>query len=124
VLQNLIEARQTFIKIRELLRKMSDLAEVPIEPKEQTEILDASMDVPGVLLAGVPGGKFLHITILYSILIKTHSKIAGGYDALFCLVIGTETKLKLEQCWSNFTGLRACPLLAKNADFGIQVERQ
>lgn len=35
---------------------MGRLAGVPIEPKEQTTILDATMALPGVLMAGVPGG--------------------------------------------------------------------
>ena len=44
---------------------MSRLAGVPIEPEEQTRLLDACNAVPGVIMAGVPGGRFmvLHLTI-------------------------------------------------------------
>lgn len=36
---------------------MSELSQVPIEPPEQTRLLDACMNVEGVAMAGVPGGK-------------------------------------------------------------------
>lgn len=35
---------------------MGNAAGVPIEPPEQTAILDATIALPGVLVAGVPGG--------------------------------------------------------------------
>jgi phosphomevalonate kinase len=35
---------------------MSDKSSVPIEPSEQSKLLDACMDCPGVIMAGVPGG--------------------------------------------------------------------
>lgn len=37
--------------------EMGTSAGVPIEPPEQTAILDATLAIPGVLLAGVPGGR-------------------------------------------------------------------
>jgi hypothetical protein len=39
---------------------MGELAQVPIEPPEQTELVDATMAIPGVLIAGVPGGLDRH----------------------------------------------------------------
>ena len=39
---------------------MSTLSGVPIEPAEQTRLLDACSAVPGVLGGGVPGGRSLH----------------------------------------------------------------
>lgn len=36
--------------------EMGNAAGVPIEPPEQTAILDATLAIPGVLVAGVPGG--------------------------------------------------------------------
>ncbi|KAI9216851.1 ribosomal protein S5 domain 2-type protein [Blastocladiella britannica] len=47
------------------MREMGESASVPIEPMEQSTLLDACMSVPGVLGAGVPG--------------------AGGYDAIYVL---------------------------------------
>jgi phosphomevalonate kinase len=35
---------------------MGQLAGVPIEPLDQTRLLDECLTVPGVLMAGVPGG--------------------------------------------------------------------
>jgi phosphomevalonate kinase len=39
------------------MREMGDLSEVPIEPKEQTALLDACVSQAGVIGGGVPGGK-------------------------------------------------------------------
>ena len=54
------------LTIRSLIREMSTKAEVPIEPKVQTDLLDACCQVPGVVGGVVPG--------------------AGGYDAIALLV--------------------------------------
>jgi phosphomevalonate kinase len=37
---------------------MGESASVPIEPDEQTELLDACCAIPGVIGGGVPGGKW------------------------------------------------------------------
>lgn len=46
-----------FNEIRELLRQIGAGADVPIEPRSQSELIEASLAVAGVLVAGVPGGK-------------------------------------------------------------------
>lgn len=61
-----VHLRDVFINIRSLIREMSMKAEVPIEPKSQTDLLDTCCGVPGVLGGVVPG--------------------AGGYDAITLLV--------------------------------------
>lgn len=38
------------------MREMGDLSGVPIEPKEQTTLLDACVSQAGVIAGGVPGG--------------------------------------------------------------------
>jgi phosphomevalonate kinase len=46
---------------------MGDAADVPIEPIEQTSVLDETMALPGVIGGGVPGGEsrvFLVNTLL------------------------------------------------------------
>lgn len=58
--------RDIFITIRSLIQEMSTKAQVPIEPKSQTDLLDTCCGVPGVLGGVVPG--------------------AGGYDAISLLV--------------------------------------
>jgi phosphomevalonate kinase len=52
--------------IRSHMRDMSGRTGVPIEPPEQTELLNACLDVPGVVGGGVPGGQFSFSFIEYS----------------------------------------------------------
>ena len=47
--------------IRANMKKMGELAGVPIEPPEQTELLDACLAQVGVIGGGVPGGMLLKI---------------------------------------------------------------
>ena len=54
---------------------------VQIEPPSQTALLDATMAMDGVLLAGVPG--------------------AGGFDAVFAVTIGSTVRDKVELDWSS-----------------------
>lgn len=46
-------------QIRTEMKKMGDAAGVPIEPDEQTRLLDACIGQPGVICGGVPGGELL-----------------------------------------------------------------
>lgn len=52
-----------------------------IEPPSQTALLDATMDMSGVLLAGVPG--------------------AGGFDAVFAVVLGNTVREQVDVEWSR-----------------------
>ncbi len=82
---------------------MSQLSDVPIEPPEQTRLLDACSDLPGVIGGTVPG--------------------AGGYDALVLLVIDQPSVLtSVEGVWAGWEELSVCPLTAKQSDGGIQSE--
>ena len=58
--------RTILLTIRTLIREMSSTAGVPIEPKVQTNLIDACCGIPGVVGGVVPG--------------------AGGYDAVAFLV--------------------------------------
>ncbi|GEM08792.1 phosphomevalonate kinase [Rhodotorula toruloides] len=60
-------AAQRILNIRALMRYMGEQSGVPIEPPEQTKLLDACSALPGVIGAGVPG--------------------AGGYDAIWVLCL-------------------------------------
>ncbi|KAK4054976.1 phosphomevalonate kinase [Microbotryomycetes sp. JL221] len=57
--------------IRQLMREMGQASDVPIEPIEQTTLLDECCRIPGVVGAGVPG--------------------AGGYDAIWVLVLNPQS---------------------------------
>ncbi|KAJ1977360.1 phosphomevalonate kinase [Dimargaris verticillata] len=54
---------QTFEKIRAHLRAVGEHADVPIEPPQQTALLDCCMDLPGVVMAGVPGGEQASVAV-------------------------------------------------------------
>jgi len=58
--------RTTVLAIRSLIREMSTKSGVPVEPKAQTDLIDACCRIPGVVGGVVPG--------------------AGGFDAIALLV--------------------------------------
>lgn len=67
---------------------------VPIEPNEQTALVDATMQVAGCLISGVPG--------------------AGGYDAIFCILFGDveSVRERVMNTWQQqFDTFSVCPLL-------------
>ncbi|KAI9837172.1 MAG: phosphomevalonate kinase [Sclerophora amabilis] len=68
------ELRDTLTAIRSLIQDMSSKSSVAIEPKPQTDLLDACSALPGVIGGVVPG--------------------AGGYDAIALLVVDTEDVMK------------------------------
>ncbi|KAH6759835.1 Tetratricopeptide repeat superfamily protein [Perilla frutescens var. frutescens] len=83
VVQALLGARDAMLAIRCNMRKMGEASRVPIEPESQTQLLDAKMNMEGVLLAGVPG--------------------AGGFDAVFAVTLGESSSgvvksLEFSQC--------------------------
>ncbi|ELU42518.1 phosphomevalonate kinase [Rhizoctonia solani AG-1 IA] len=85
--------------IRDGMRAMGKSSGVPIEPPEQTRLLDACCALPGVIGGGVPG--------------------AGGYDAIWLLVLQPQDKelassvvASVEKLWQRWTELSVSPLLA------------
>lgn len=104
VAKNLLELRQAFGKARTNLKQMGDAAGVPIEPDEQTALADATMALPGVVAATVPG--------------------AGGYDALACLYIADSSdsvRNRIGVLWATLgtnSNFRVCPLAVQSAAFG------
>lgn len=67
VAMQLLDLRMAFLESRQNLKGMGAAAGVPVEPDSQTALADATMKLPGVVAAGVPG--------------------AGGYDALFVIYV-------------------------------------
>ncbi|KAH8119586.1 Phosphomevalonate kinase [Phellopilus nigrolimitatus] len=100
----LIDAHRLAEDVRAKMREMGARAGVPIEPPEQTALLDACVAQAGVLGGGVPG--------------------AGGYDAVWVLVldpgassnaanITEETPLRrVENVWAGWSALDVSPLSA------------
>lgn len=70
VLSKLGELAASLRAARFVLRGVGHAAGVPIEPPAQTALADATLALPGVIAAGVPG--------------------AGGFDALFALAVAPE----------------------------------
>ncbi|KAL2070619.1 hypothetical protein VTL71DRAFT_13645 [Oculimacula yallundae] len=102
-----IELQEAFVAIRALIRDMGMASGVPIEPEEQTELLNAVMrGVDGVVGGVVPG--------------------AGGYDAIVLLVKDDEaTKAELEaflKKWSEEKKGNVKLLTAKGELEGARVE--
>ncbi|XP_020582926.1 phosphomevalonate kinase, peroxisomal [Phalaenopsis equestris] len=98
IVKSLLGARDTFFEIRFLLQQMGKAAGVPIEPVSQTQLLDATMNMNGVLLAGVPG--------------------AGGFDAIFAIIVGEATG-GVAKAWSSAGVL---PLLVWEDPRGVALE--
>eukprot|EP00271_Cylindrocystis_brebissonii_P000997 TRINITY_DN11231_c0_g1_i1.p1 TRINITY_DN11231_c0_g1~~TRINITY_DN11231_c0_g1_i1.p1 ORF type:complete len:603 (-),score=108.99 TRINITY_DN11231_c0_g1_i1:370-2178(-) len=86
----LMETRKAFTTVRSLLREIGTSAGVPIEPLSQTELLDATMEMPGVVFAGVPG--------------------AGGGDAVFAVALGKEARVRVEASWGSRGVLTLCAI--------------
>lgn len=72
------------------MRKMGEASGVPIEPPEQTKLLDACSALPGVVGAGVPGGEPSLLRHRCSLRLGADSRLpltAGGYDAIWVLAL-------------------------------------
>ncbi|KAK1327243.1 hypothetical protein QJS10_CPA01g02971 [Acorus calamus] len=98
IVESLIAAREAFLVIRFHMQLMGKESGVPIEPESQTVLLDATMNVEGVLFAGVPG--------------------AGGFDAIFAVTLG-ESSNNVTNTWSS---LGVLPLLVRDDPRGVSLE--
>ncbi|KAG6788584.1 hypothetical protein POTOM_004655 [Populus tomentosa] len=118
VFKALLGARSTMFEIRNHMRQMGEAAGVPvaaewllkkaiykrsieldmIEPESQTQLLDATMGMDGVLLAGVPG--------------------AGGFDAVFAITLG-DSGSNVTKAWSS---LNVLALLVREDPHGVSLE--
>lgn len=92
--------------------------------------MDACKKLPGVVGGGVPGGKcFPRITLLLPIrdfclslaIDRTLAdSIAGGFDALYLLIIDQPQVLAdVEDLWENWAEMSVCPLMARQSDGGL-----
>ncbi|KAJ4497135.1 phosphomevalonate kinase [Lentinula lateritia] len=93
------QAHKITLEIRRSMREMGELAGAPIEPPEQTKLLDKCCFQAGVIGGGVPG--------------------AGGYDAVWLLMCEPEQcrpdqwpRERIEHVWTNYTELNVSPLSA------------
>ncbi|QHN82743.1 uncharacterized protein DS421_20g698440 [Arachis hypogaea] len=98
VIKALLGAKEAMLGIRYHMRLMGEAAGVPIEPESQTKFLDATPNLEGVLLAGVPG--------------------AGGFDAVFAVTLG-DSSSNVTKTWSS---LNVLALLVKEDPCGVSLE--
>jgi len=92
------------------MKEMGNLSRVPIEPDEQTRLLDICVTQAGVIGGGVPG--------------------AGGYDAIWLLLCDPESSKhdpmpfeRIEHVWSTYSELSVSPLSAtESCAKGIRLE--
>ncbi|KAM0029806.1 putative phosphomevalonate kinase [Helianthus debilis subsp. tardiflorus] len=98
IVKALFGARDAMLNIRSEMKLMGMAAGIPIEPESQTELLDATMNMSGVLLAGVPG--------------------AGGFDAVFAVTLG-DSGNNLAKAWSSHNVLA---LLVREDPRGVCIE--
>ncbi|KAG5635576.1 hypothetical protein H0H81_010741 [Sphagnurus paluster] len=105
-----IASMQAIQAIRAKMRDMGERSGVPIEPPEQTQLLDACVALAGVVGGGVPG--------------------AGGYDAIWLLVCepldvapDIPPRERVENVWANYTALDVSPLsVVESLAGGVRVE--
>ncbi|KAG7530252.1 hypothetical protein FFLO_05182 [Filobasidium floriforme] len=107
--QVLQDLKAAMTAVRRGMKTMGESASVPIEPDEQTELLDACCAIPGVIGGGVPG--------------------AGGYDAIYVLVVDTPdstptdgpcTAEQVRLLWSNWKSLSVSPLQSRAEEGGLR----
>ncbi|KAL0324169.1 UNVERIFIED_CONTAM: Phosphomevalonate kinase, peroxisomal [Sesamum calycinum] len=98
VVKALLGARDAMLGIRCNMRKMGEAAGIPIEPESQTRLLDTTMNMEGVLLAGVPG--------------------AGGFDAVFTVTLGAASS-NVIKVWSS---LNVLALLVREDPCGVRLQ--
>lgn len=111
IITTFYEVHQISEAIRAKMREMGDLSGVPIEPIEQTKLLDACVTQAGIIGGGVPG--------------------AGGYDAVWLLVCDPVDCFpdqrpveRVEYTWSNYKDLDVSPLTAvESMAKGARIEK-
>lgn len=88
------------------MKSMGERVGVEIVPPAMWELMESTLQIPGVLGAGVPG--------------------AGGFDALFVLVTSPQARERVESLWLTWSSSQGielvCPLLSQASVGGVQVE--
>ncbi|KAK2463275.1 hypothetical protein APHAL10511_004930 [Amanita phalloides] len=110
IVASFYEAHRICQAIRAKMREMGNVSGVPIEPPEQTKLLDACVSQAGVIGGGVPG--------------------AGGYDAIWVLVCDPvdcypdqRPSERIERLWTMYKYSNVCPLSAGESNAkGARVE--
>jgi phosphomevalonate kinase len=104
IVETFSDLHQVSEQIRSRVREMGTEADVPIEPEPQTDLIDQCIAQAGVIAGGVPG--------------------AGGYDALWLLVVDAGDVInRIEGIWQRYTRMNVSPLMANESrEKGVRVE--
>ncbi|KAF9460694.1 phosphomevalonate kinase [Collybia nuda] len=110
IVSEFYEAHRLSQAIRAKMREMGKLSGVPIEPDEQTKLLNSCVSLAGVIGGGVPG--------------------AGGYDAIWLLVCDPVDASpdkhpieRVERVWSEYKDLNVSPLsVVESLSGGARIE--
>jgi phosphomevalonate kinase len=103
----LFALNQAFLLSRRHLKTMGDLAGVPIEPDAQTQLANATMQLPGVVACLCPG--------------------AGGFDALACVYIqdaDNSVRMEIERFWAEWSLSAVSSLDVKAMSYGDGVRKE
>eukprot|EP00817_Percolomonadidae_sp_ATCC50343_P003944 CAMPEP_0117423928 /NCGR_PEP_ID=MMETSP0758-20121206/4452_1 /TAXON_ID=63605 /ORGANISM="Percolomonas cosmopolitus, Strain AE-1 (ATCC 50343)" /LENGTH=406 /DNA_ID=CAMNT_0005207407 /DNA_START=502 /DNA_END=1719 /DNA_ORIENTATION=- len=93
--------RNCCTEINTLMQLMGEKANVEIVPSTQLDRLEKTMNIPGVAMAGVPG--------------------AGGYDAIYSVVISPTTTKNVKSLWHEDMSIIPLALTAVSSNEGVQV---
>eukprot|EP00758_Cryptobia_borreli_P001885 Tbor_TRINITY_DN2611_c0_g1::TRINITY_DN2611_c0_g1_i1::g.17899::m.17899/K00938/E2.7.4.2, mvaK2; phosphomevalonate kinase len=97
------QAKEKAHTCRRLMREMGEASGVEIEPQSLRPLLDATAALPSVMATGCPG--------------------AGGFDAIFALVVGHEDSVdSVVKFWEEYKEVTVCPLLVREDSQGIKFE--
>eukprot|EP01133_Synstelium_polycarpum_P014550 gene14550-17196_t len=102
VAKEIYQVRSSFTEIRRLMREMGQCADVPLEPLEQTNLANETMQVTGCIASGVPG--------------------AGGFDALFAITIGDGASIAVRHAWSQWKACQVIPLVLTEDPTGVMLD--
>jgi len=101
----LIELNNAFNKQRKYMKTLGENAGTPVEPEEITRILDETERViPGVLATGAPG--------------------AGGYDAVYTILLDPSLVAQTEQLWMHWEELPMTLLTTEEQPKGVTLKTQ
>lgn len=98
-LDSLLGVRECFTKQRKLMKGLGNSAETPVEPDEISTVLDDTEQLSGVVATGAPG--------------------AGGYDAVFAMVLGDMVVDNVEKMWNAREDLPLSCLLSRECSDGV-----
>lgn len=98
-LEHLLGTRACFGIQRKLMKNLGNMAETPVEPDEISRVLNDTENLAGVLATGSPG--------------------AGGYDAVFALLLGDSIIDEVEKFWNAHQETPLSCLLSRECSDGV-----